>query len=88
MLLAIVFSFCAGAAVSLLMLGLMSTHRRKAAREQEAAIREREAALRAELVEHQMRELLGQPQRPYFTAQAVAEARRALDPLVVIKVKP
>ena len=88
-MLALVLSFCAGAAVSFAWLRLTQPRRPAwGSRRPDATVQEREIALHALLVEHQMREMLGKPHPPAYTADAVAEARRALQPLVVIKVKP
>jgi len=88
-MLAIVLSFCAGAAISFAWMRLTRAGRaRRRLRPHDVTTYERENALQALLVEHQMREMLGKPVPPYFTAEAVAEARRALQPMVVIRVKP
>ena len=87
-MLAIILSFFAGAAVSLGLVRLAASYLRDRHRRRAVSVVEREAALRAELVDHQMQELLGAPARPYFTASTVAAARRALEPILVIKVKP
>ena len=87
-MLAILLSFCTGVVAAIAGVRLLVAHRRETARRLAWEASRREQTIRAELVDHQVREMLGSPRRPYFTAEAVAEARRALEPMVVIKVKP
>ncbi|HKG95849.1 MAG TPA: hypothetical protein VKA84_28315 [Gemmatimonadaceae bacterium] len=87
-MLAIIMSFFAGMVVTVGLARLAAGRRREREHRRAAAALERENAIRADLVEHQLRDMLGAPRLPYLTAATVAAARRALDPVVVIKVKP
>lgn len=87
-MLIILLSFCAGAAAALAAVVMAARLVRAHDADRRAASESRLAALRAEVVDDEMRALLGAPARPYFTAEAVAEARRALEPVVLIRVKP